>query len=59
MHQTTGAITAPLDRPKLGGTNGENAAHACIFLGNEQVDLSLDRVAVQKPGAHQPTMAQC
>jgi hypothetical protein len=28
----TGAITAPLDRPKVGGTNGENAAHASIFL---------------------------
>jgi hypothetical protein len=26
-----GAITAPLDRPKVGGTHGENAAHAAIF----------------------------
>jgi hypothetical protein len=28
----------------LGGTNGENAAHASIFLGNEHLDLSLGRV---------------
>jgi hypothetical protein len=52
----TGAITAPLDRPGLGGNNGENAAHASIFLGNEYVDLSLGRVALQKPGAHEPKM---
>jgi hypothetical protein len=52
----TGAITAPLDRPGLGGNNGENAAHASIFLGNECVDLSLGRVALQKPGAHEPKM---
>jgi len=52
----TGAITAPLDRPELGGTNGENAAHASIFLGNEHVDLSLGRVAIRNPGAHEPKM---
>src|SRR3977135_265210 len=47
---------APLDRPELGGTNGENAAHASIFLGNEHVDLSLGRIAVRNPGAHEPKM---
>jgi hypothetical protein len=52
----TGAITAALDRPELGGNNGENAAHASIFLGNEYVDLSLGRVALQKPGTHEPKM---
>src|SRR6202163_637653 len=36
------AITTPLDRARVGSTNGENAAHASIFLGNERVSsLSL------------------
>src|ERR1700730_4190322 len=47
-------ITPALDRPELGGTNGENAAHASIL--NEHVDVSLGRVAVRKPGAHEPKM---
>jgi hypothetical protein len=42
--------------PILGGTNGENAAHASMFLGNEHVDVSLGRVAVRKPGAHEATI---
>src|ERR1700726_1730165 len=50
------AITAPLDRPELGGINGENAAHASIFLGKEHLDVSLGRVALRKAGAHEPTM---
>jgi hypothetical protein len=50
------AITTPLDRPELGGTNGENAAHASICLGNQHVDVSLGRVAVRKPGAHEATI---
>ncbi len=40
----------------MGGTNGENAAHASIFLGNEHLDLSLGRVAVRNPEAHEPKM---
>jgi hypothetical protein len=52
----TRAITAPLDRPELGGINGENVAHASIFLGNEHLDVSLGRVALRKTGAHEPTM---
>src|ERR1700682_6103119 len=52
----TRAITAPWDRPELGGTNGENSAHASIFLGNEHDDLSLGRVAIRNPGAHEPKM---
>ena len=52
----TRAITAPLDRPGLSGTNGENAAHASIFLGTEHVDASLGRAAVRKPVAHEPNM---
>src|ERR1700694_4922777 len=50
----TRAITTPLDRPELGGTNGQNAAHASIL--NEHSDVSLGRVAVRKPGAHEPKM---
>jgi hypothetical protein len=52
----TRAITAPLGRPELGGANGENAAHESIFLGNEHLDLSLGRVAVRNPEAHEPKM---
>ena len=52
----TRAITAPLDRPELGGTDGENADHASIFLGIEHVEVSFGRVAVRKPGAHEPKM---
>src|ERR1700730_13513083 len=47
----TRAITAPLDRPELGGINGENAAHASIFFGKGNLDVSLGRVAVRKAGA--------
>jgi hypothetical protein len=50
----TRAITTPLDRPELGGTNGENAAHAST--SNEHVDVSLGRIAVRKPGAREPKM---
>jgi hypothetical protein len=40
----------------LGVTKGENAAHTCIFLAFEQVDVSLGRAAVRKPGAHGPKL---
>jgi hypothetical protein len=53
----TRAITPPLGGPELGGPNDENAAHASIFLGNEHLDLSLGRVAVRNPEAHEPRMA--
>jgi hypothetical protein len=53
------AITAALDRPGLGGNNGENAAHASIFLGNEYVDLSRGRVALRKPGGARAEETQC
>jgi hypothetical protein len=49
----TGAITAPFDRPELGGTSAENTPDAAFFLENEHVDLSLGRVAVY---AHEPKM---
>ena len=53
MLQMTHAITVPLDPPEL-GTDGENAAHTSIFLGNEHLDVSLGRAAVPKPGSHEP-----
>jgi hypothetical protein len=40
----------------LGVTKGKNAAHTCIFLAFEQVDVSLGRAAVRKPGAHGPKL---
>jgi hypothetical protein len=40
----------------LGSTSAENAPDASIFLENEHVDLSLGRVAVRNPGAHDPKM---
>jgi hypothetical protein len=52
----TRTITAPFDRPELGGINGENVAHASILLGNEHLDFSFGRVAVPKPGAHELKM---
>src|SRR6266849_9054437 len=36
--------------------NGENAAHASIYLEKEHVDVSLGRVAVWNPGAYEPKM---
>jgi hypothetical protein len=51
----TRAITAPLGRPELDGTNGENAAHASIFWGMN-ISTSLGRVAVRNPEAHEPKM---
>ena len=41
---------------RVGLTNGENAGHASIFLGNEHLDLSLGCVAVRNPEAHEPNM---
>src|ERR1700675_5163415 len=55
----TRTITAPFDRPELGGINGENVAHASILLGNEHLDFSFGRVAVPKPGSARAEDAKC
>jgi hypothetical protein len=55
----TRAITPPLDGPELGGPNGENAAHASIFLANEHLDLSPRLRRGPKSGSARAEDAEC